>query len=148
MLSGRLAFMALRPFIKRFTKPRTRVLVTDGHGQVLLMRGWFGRQRWDLPGGGIKRGETAVAAAIREVWEETGIRLHRSQLERVGEFSPAACNLSHGIILFRAQAPHGPVGPRPAFRFEVLEAGWWPGNRLPTDSNVFVSKALRKVEST
>ncbi len=27
---------------------------------------------WTLPGGGIKPGETAAAAAVREVWQESG----------------------------------------------------------------------------
>lgn len=30
--------------------------------------------RWVCAGGGVKRGESAEDAAVREVWEETGIR--------------------------------------------------------------------------
>jgi 8-oxo-dGTP pyrophosphatase MutT (NUDIX family) len=30
--------------------------------------------KWCFPGGGVKRGEDAVAAAVRECWEETGIK--------------------------------------------------------------------------
>lgn len=30
--------------------------------------------RWVFPGGGVKSGESAKKAAVREVWEETGIR--------------------------------------------------------------------------
>lgn len=30
--------------------------------------------RWVFPGGGVKRGEDAKKAAVREVWEETGVR--------------------------------------------------------------------------
>ncbi len=29
---------------------------------------------WVFPGGGVKRGESADKAAVREVWEETGVR--------------------------------------------------------------------------
>lgn len=29
-------------------------------------------ERWTLPGGGIKPGETAAGAAVREAWEECG----------------------------------------------------------------------------
>ena len=31
---------------------------------------------WITPGGGIEAGETPEAAAVREVWEETGLELH------------------------------------------------------------------------
>ena len=33
------------------------------------------RQGWSLPGGLIDRGEAAADAAVREVWEELGLRI-------------------------------------------------------------------------
>lgn len=30
--------------------------------------------KWVFPGGGVKKGESAEKAAVREVWEETGIK--------------------------------------------------------------------------
>lgn len=36
--------------------------------------------RWCLPGGGMDSGETAEEACIREVWEETRLRVHVSRL--------------------------------------------------------------------
>lgn len=41
---------------------------------------------WGLPGGGIKRGETEAKGIIREVWEETGIRITEAQLQKLKVF--------------------------------------------------------------
>ena len=45
-------------------------VVTDPAGRWLLM---FRNGRWDLPKGHIEPGETAEAAAVREIAEETGV---------------------------------------------------------------------------
>jgi 8-oxo-dGTP pyrophosphatase MutT (NUDIX family) len=55
---------------------RVRVICRDRRGAVLLMR-WHdlvtGRELWEPPGGGIKPGESAHQAAVRELYEETGL---------------------------------------------------------------------------
>lgn len=50
--------------------------------RVLLVKNKRGG--WGLPGGGIERGETPVAAVLREVEEETGLRARRASY--VGSF--------------------------------------------------------------
>ncbi len=62
-----------------------RVVVQDARGDVLLFRTreltmpeldyW-----WELPGGGFNDGETYVGAAVRELREETGIRIGPEQV--------------------------------------------------------------------
>lgn len=49
-------------------------LVRDEAGRVLLARR-VDTGNWELPGGAIETGETATAAARREVLEETGIAI-------------------------------------------------------------------------
>jgi len=55
-------------------------LILEPSGRVLLFRFVFkngpltGHDYWATPGGGVEDGETYEQAAIRELWEETGIR--------------------------------------------------------------------------
>ena len=46
-----------------------------GDKYVVGYNGW--RKQWEFPAGGIDEGETAREAAIRELYEETGIKLGR-----------------------------------------------------------------------
>ena len=62
-----------------------RVLLHDGKRNVFLLLTHFDPEvglppRWITPGGGIDEGETPIQAAVRELTEETGIRVSAEQL--------------------------------------------------------------------
>ncbi len=83
---GKIIFWVTWPglwFILRWSY-RTRVLITAGD-KVLVVRPWLGSGQWTLPGGGVHRGEDVVVAAIREVEEETGLKLRTKQLSLTSE---------------------------------------------------------------
>jgi 8-oxo-dGTP pyrophosphatase MutT (NUDIX family) len=73
-----------------------RVLLVDADQCVLLMheRRDIGSERshWITPGGGVEDGESLVQAAVRELYEETGLRL---------ELDPAAVPLMSDRVSFQ-----------------------------------------------
>lgn len=107
-----------------------RVLAFDAHGCVLLIRHSYGSGLWLLPGGGIARGEAPMAAAVRELAEETGLTLDEPRcLAVLDEPLYGTVNRVH---LFAGHA-------RGALRCdgrEVIEARFfarsdWPGDLSP-----------------
>ena len=51
-------------------------IVTDAEGRMLLIRRGG---RWDLPKGKVEAGETLLQAALREVEEETGVKVESGE---------------------------------------------------------------------
>ncbi|MDD4564962.1 MAG: NUDIX hydrolase [Eubacteriales bacterium] len=52
-----------------------RVIIPDEEGKILMVKQTHeGNDIWMIPGGGIEDGENSIEAAIREVFEETGLK--------------------------------------------------------------------------
>jgi 8-oxo-dGTP diphosphatase len=67
-------------------------LVSDAHGRVLMLRS--PRRGWEFPGGQVEEGESLTDALVREVFEETGVRV------TVGRLTGIYSNVrSHTVML-------------------------------------------------
>lgn len=73
---GVAAYWLLWPGIWLYTlhSRRTRIVLHSG-SRIMVVRGWLSDGRWMLPGGGLHRGERPLSGALRELYEETGLRL-------------------------------------------------------------------------
>ncbi|MEN6493274.1 MAG: NUDIX hydrolase [Thermoguttaceae bacterium] len=102
-----------------YGNPRPCVAVLAEHqGRVLLVRRAVEPRKgmWDIPGGFIDQGESAEEAAIRELWEETGLRVaakdlvYRLSVADVYELSIAGSSATRKVAtlnLCYSAAPNG-----------------------------------------
>ncbi len=81
---------------------------------------------WVLPGGGIEANETAEEGVIREVWEETGLRIQI--VRKVGEYTPLN-KLTKPTHLFECRQKDGFL----RIGCETRALQFFPLNRLPKE---------------
>ena len=101
------------------------VVLTNQAGEILLLRHSYGPPVWALPGGGLKRGEDPAKCAMREVYEELGVKL--AALEPFSALKEELSGSPHTAHLFTALCDVQPV---PDGR-EVVEACFFPAHALP-----------------
>ena len=108
-------------------KDRVRVIVYRDDGKILLVRSRFSRQKWALPGGGVNRNESYEQAAVREVLEEIGLKIHN--LRYLGKANSHESYAKFLVRVFAAHASNCDI----KCNFEIMEARWFNMNYLPEE---------------
>lgn len=123
----------------RIRRPRLhgcRVLAFDREERVLLVRHSYGSGNWMPPGGGLARGEDPLAGAMRELWEETGCRLHEAaEITREIEQVHGAGNTVHIVAgrTFDMPCPDGR---------EIVETRFFALEALPEQMSAMLREQL------
>ena len=87
-----------------------------------------GQGQWSVPGGKVEHGETVRETAIREVKEETGLRVQGARIIAVTEEAPCSCG-EHWLTFWLKS--EGPVQGEPVLNEEGDQFRWvrwgdWP----------------------
>ncbi len=131
------------------TSPRlrtaARIFVLDARDRVLLIHDRLDLHRadshWIAPGGGVEDGETLVEAAVREVYEETGLRvelpadaepvfIEREQFSFAGQHIDQTNHYFLARLETLADEPIRPVAPTEYETAIALGSRWWPLDEL------------------
>lgn len=108
-------------------KDRVRVIVYRDDGDILLVKNRFSRQEWALPGGGVNRNESYEQAAVREILEEIGLRVHN--LRYLGKANSHESYAKFSVRVFAAHASDYDI----KCNFEIMEARWFNRDYIPKE---------------
>lgn len=129
----------LRSLWWRTTKPQVEgaaVIATDLNDQLLLIRLSYGSGGWNIPTGGLNRGESPADAAARELLEETGCEAH--SLTLIGVQRSLIHGAKNTVHVFAAKVSDVPK----ADMREVIEARFFPMHSLPEPLTATTRKRL------
>jgi 8-oxo-dGTP pyrophosphatase MutT (NUDIX family) len=132
-----------------------RVLLLDDADRVLLFQGSDpqlpGDRFWFTPGGGVEAGEDLVAAARRELGEETGLRLPRAAFLgpvwwRQSRFTFSGLEYDQTEYFFVASPPADAQLRHDGFtadeRSYIRGVQWWPADALAATGDVVYPEQL------
>ena len=90
-------------------EPPVCALVIVHHNELVLFGFHAIRRQWEIPGGTLERDEPPVAAAIRELAEETGIHASRADFVGRAVFSLATTGQRIDADVFAVRLDEAPV---------------------------------------
>jgi len=91
----------------RNIRPRSSAIIIKNDKILLMHRRKQGREYWVFPGGGIKKGETAEEAVVREVQEETGLTVNCKKL--TCGWNKKGKNIKHSFFLCNVLGNDKPI---------------------------------------
>lgn len=114
--------------------PGVAAIVRDEQGRILVERRSDDSTRFSLPAGAIDPGEAPAQAVVREVWEETGLRVRPTRILAVfggQEFRtvyPNGDRVEYTVIVFACEVLGGTLTPRDG---EAAELAYVEPDRMP-----------------
>nr|WP_307328399.1 NUDIX domain-containing protein [Microbacterium sp. SORGH_AS_1204] len=137
------------------TRTTARILVFDEDGALLLMKQHWGRRvrpaRWLTVGGGIEPGEDAATAAVRELFEETGLRVDavgRPVAFRDIALPPAEEYERRTAVYFVVRVPRFEIA-REAWteseQDDIVDVRWFTPAELAASHDVFDPEDVREI---
>ena len=113
--------------LSRIIRPKFQVfaaaVIFDDENRLMLVKSTYQRfHPWGLPGGSLEYGESPEKAVVREVWEETSLKVDIEEMYFVKSWIPDRIG-----IYYLCRIADGNFQPSD----EVSEYGYFSSNKLP-----------------
>jgi len=128
----------------RFSRGLTlgvRGLVLDGDGRVFLVKHSY-VAGWHLPGGGVEKDETLLAALARELREEGNIELSATPVLHAIYFNRRISSRDH-VALYVVRSFQQTAPPQP--NHEIVAHGFFAMQNLPADTSGATRERIAEV---
>jgi 8-oxo-dGTP pyrophosphatase MutT (NUDIX family) len=128
----------------RFSRGLTvgvRGLVLDSEGRVFLVKHSY-VAGWHLPGGGVEKGETLLAALARELREEGNIELNATPELHAIYFNRRISSRDH-VALYVVRSFKQTALPQP--NHEIVAHGFFAMQNLPADTSPATRERIAEV---
>jgi 8-oxo-dGTP pyrophosphatase MutT (NUDIX family) len=128
----------------RFSRGLTlgvRGLVLDGDGRVFLVKHSY-VSGWHLPGGGVEKDETLLAALARELREEGNIELSATPVLHAIYFNRRISSRDH-VALYVVRSFQQTAPPQP--NHEIVAHGFFAVQNLPADTSRATRERIAEV---
>ncbi|KAB2389650.1 MULTISPECIES: NUDIX hydrolase [Bacillus cereus group] len=124
--------------------PSVAAVIKNGQGDILFQ--YPGGEYWSLPAGAIEPGETPEEAVIREVWEETGLKVQVKKQKGVfggEEFRYTYANgdkVEYIVVVFECEVTSGKLKSidGESLKLQYFSFSEKPTLALPYPDNIFL----------
>ena len=111
--------------------------ILSHEGRVLLVQHTYGPRRWEIPGGGLRRGEEPIDGVRREIREELGVELPQAALIAIG--AGTGRESRRQMSYFAAELAVEQLTPDPR---EIARAQWHDPAALPAALGEHVARVI------
>lgn len=118
-----------------------RAIVRSDDGRFLLVRHTY-TPGWHFPGGGVEKGETAIAALAGELLQETGLRLDGTPVLHGVYYNDDVSARDHVLVYLCTVS--GRIADKPVSR-EIAETGFFDLTDLPQGTDPGTIRRMREV---
>lgn len=128
----------------RFSRGLTigvRGMILDNEGRVFLVKHSY-VAGWHLPGGGVEKGETLLAALARELREEGNIELNDTPVLHAMYFNRRISSRDH-VALYVVRSFQQTAAPKP--NHEIIAHGFFAMQDLPADTSPATRERIAEV---
>ncbi len=112
--------------------------IVENSGKFLFVKLNYAHHKWTIPGGGVGKGESFLNASIREVQEETGIKVN--DLVRIGSYVTSKEYKEDTVEIFYCNSDTIETKIDPV---EIERTDWFTRANFPENRSTSVDKIFK-----